>query len=80
MSSPFLTFKEAAKVIFQLTKLYPRSTATNIRSLVVDLIEKLANILLKQLANFGYIGMIGRADIDALTGVDAWAEYGDPGP
>ena len=73
MPSPFLTFKEAAKVIFQLTKLYPRSTATNIRSLVV-------NILLKQLANFGYIGMIGRADIDALTGVDAWAEYGDPGP
>ena len=41
--------------------------ATNIQSLVVDLTEKLGNVPSQQSTDFGYIGMIERADIHALT-------------
>ena len=79
MPSPFFTFEEAAKVIDQPPKL-PCPTATNIRSLVVDLTEKLGNVPSQQSTDFGYIGMIEIVDIYAITGADACANYGDPGP
>ena len=53
---------------------------TNIRSLVVDLTEKLGNIPSQQSIYFGYIGMIEMSDIYALTGAYAWAYYVNPSP
>ena len=45
MPPSFVTFDEAAKPIVHLPKLYPRPTATNIQSIVVDLTDKLGDIL-----------------------------------
>ena len=50
------------------------------RSLVVDLTEKLDNVPSQQSTDFVYIGMIRRADIYAPIGTDTWEEYSDPVP
>ena len=75
MPPPFVTFKEAAKVLSQLPKLSHCPTVTNIQSLVVDLMEKLGNIHLKQSMTFSYMEMVERTDIYTLTGADAWVDY-----
>ena len=54
--------------------------ATNIRALVVDLIEKLGNILSQQSKEFGFIGLFKRVDIYAITGANPWVNNTDPGP
>ena len=47
---------------------------------MVELMEKLGNIPLQQSTDFGYIGMIERPDIYALTGADPWIDHEDLGP
>ena len=54
MSTPLVTYEDALAVIGTLPHLSPRPTATNIRALVVDLVDKLTIITSQQSPNFGY--------------------------
>ena len=54
MCTPEVTFEDALAVIGKLPSLAPRPTATNIRALEIDLVEKLMMIPYKQSVDFGY--------------------------
>ena len=47
---------------------------------MVDLTEKLQNVLSQQSEDFSSIGMFECADIYTLNGADPWVNYADPGP
>ena len=54
MSHPMVTFADAVAAIGTLPSLAPRPCATNIRALVIDLIDKLTFIPSEQMADLGY--------------------------
>ena len=62
MCTPEVTFKDALAVIGTLPSLAPRPTATNIRALEIDLVDKLTMIPSEQSADFGYSGKV-EADV-----------------
>ena len=80
MSHPAVTYEDAVRILGQLPSLAPRPTATNIRALVVDLVDKLTIIPSEQSAEFGYSGMVQHYEIYALNSNNAWEPWGDPGP
>ena len=53
-----VTFEDALAVIGTLPSLALRPTATNIRVLKIDLVDKLKMIPSKQSFNFGYSGKV----------------------
>ena len=57
MSHPLVTYNDAQDAIGQLTSLGPRPTATNIRAIVVDLVDKMTIITSEQAPDLGYAGM-----------------------
>ena len=58
MSTPLVTYEDALDVIETLAYLSPCQTATNIRALVVDLVEKITIEPSQQAPGFLYAGMI----------------------
>ena len=80
MSTPEVTFKDTLAVISTLPTLSPSSTATNIRALVIDIVEKLTMILSEQSANFGYAGKVEADVVYALKTNTAWVDWQNPEP
>ena len=63
MSHPLITYADAVTAIGVLLGLAPHPCATNIRTLIVDLINKLTNILSEQSASLGYRGMVEQDEV-----------------
>ena len=78
MSTPLVTYEDALAVIETLPHLSPRPTATNIRALVVDLVDKLTIIPSQHSPDFGYEGMIEAEEIYSLKTQTPWKKWGDP--
>ena len=62
MCTPEVTFEDALSVIGTLPSLTPRPTATNIRALEIDSVDKLTMIPSEQSVHFGYSGKV-EADV-----------------
>ena len=62
MCTPEVTFEDALAVIGTLPSLAQRPTATNIRALEIDLVDKLTMIPSEQSVDFGYAGKV-EADV-----------------
>ena len=69
MSHPAATYEDAAQLIGVLPTLEPRPTATNIRTLVVDLVNKLISVPSQQSADHGYAGMVEQNELYKLRTV-----------
>ena len=81
MSHPAVSFDDAMRVIGTLPTLEPRPNSTNIRALVLDLVDKLTTIPSEQSADWGYSGLVEQDQIYALkTGGTHWRNWTDPGP
>ena len=72
MSHPIVTYDDARDAIGQLPSLGPRPTATNIRALVVDLVEKLTIVPSDQAPYLGYAGMTNQDETYALSTNTPW--------
>ena len=57
MSQPIVTYDDTRDAIGQLPLLGPCPTVTNIRALVVDLVDKLNIIPSEKVLDLGYTGM-----------------------
>ena len=79
MSHPAITYEDAAKLIGVLPTLEPRPTATNIRSLVVNLVDKLITVPSQQTADHGYAGMVEQNELYTLRTNTPWVPFPDPG-
>ena len=74
MSHPIVTYDDAQDAIGQLPSLGlgPRPRATNIRALVVDLVDKLTIIPSEQAPELGYAGMAEQEATYALSTNTPW--------
>ena len=79
MSHPIVTYDDARDAIGQLALLGPRSTANNIRALVVDLVDKLTIIPSEQAPDLGYSGMAEQEATYALSTNTPWTNWPNPG-
>ena len=79
MSHPIVTYDDARDAIGQLPSLGPRPTATNIRALVVDLVDKLTIIPSEQAPDLGYAGMAEQEATYALSTNTPWTNWPNPG-
>ena len=66
MSAPEVTYEDALTVLGTLPYIAPRPTATNIRVLVIDLLDKLTIITSQKSSGFWYSGMIEADAVYAL--------------
>ena len=80
MCTPEVTFEDARAVIGTLPSLAPRPTATNIRALEIDLVDKLTMIPSEQSVNFGYSWKIEVEVVYALKMNIPWVDWKNPGP
>ena len=80
MCTPEVTFKDALAVIGTLPSLAPRSTATNIRAIKIDLVDKLTMIPSKKSVDFGYAWAIEADVVYALKKNIQWVDWLNPGP
>ena len=80
MCTPEVTFEDALSVIGTLPSLAPRPTATNIRVLKIDLVDKLTMIPSEQSVNFGYSGKVEADVVYALKTNIPWLDWQKPGP
>ena len=80
MCTPEVTFEDALSVIGTLPSLAPRPTATNIRALEIDLVDKLTMIPSEQSVDFGYSGKVEADVVCALKTSIPWVDWLNPGP
>ena len=80
MSTPLVTYEDAKSTIGTLPSLEPRPNSTNLRTLTIDLTDKLTTIRPHQSAAFGYAGIVDEADVYAMKTTTAWQDWTDPGP
>ena len=80
MCTPEVTFEDDLEVIGTLPLLAPRPTATNIRALEIDLVDKLTMISSKQSVDFGYSGKVEADVVYALKTNIPWVDWLNPGP
>ena len=80
MCTPEVTFKDALNVIGTLPSLALRPTATNIRALEIDLVDKLTMIPSEQYVYFGYSGKVEADIVYALKLNIPWVDWQNPGP
>ena len=80
MCTPEVTFKDALVVIGTLPSLAPRPTATNIRALEIDLVDKLTMIPSKKSFHFRYSGKVEADVVYALKTSIPWVDWINPGP
>ena len=74
-----VTFADVVAAIGLLPSLAPRSCATNIRALAIDLIDKLTIIPSEQTADLGYSGLAEQDAVYALQTNTPWANFINPG-
>ena len=67
-------------MIGTLPSLAPRPTATNIRALEIDLVDKLTMIPSEQSVDFGYSGKVEADVVYALKSNIPWVDWKNPGP
>ncbi len=79
MSHLAITYEDATQLIGVLLTLEPRPTATNIRSLVVNLVDKLISVPCQQSADHGYGGMVEQDKLYELRMNIPWVPFPDPG-
>ena len=75
-----VTFEDALSVIDTLPLLAPRPTATDIRALEIDLVNKLTMIPSEQSVDFGYSGKVEADVVYALKTSIPWVDWINPGP
>ena len=80
MCTPEVTFEDALVVIFTLLSLPPRPTATNIRALEINLVEKLTMIPSKKSVDFVYSGKVEADVVYAFKSSIPWVYWLNPGP
>ena len=80
MSTPLVTYEDTKATIGTLPSLEPRPKSTNLRALTIDLTDKLTTIRSQQSADFGYAGLVDKADVYALKCTTPWNDWPDPGP
>ena len=80
MCTPEVTFKDALAAIGTLPSMAPCPTATNIRALEIDLVDKLTMIPSKQSVDFGYSGKVEADVVYALKTNIPWVDWKNPGP
>ena len=79
MSHPMVTFADAVAAIGTLPSLAPRPSATNIRALATDLIDKLTIIPSEQTADLVYSGLAKQDAVYALQTNTPWENFRNPG-
>jgi hypothetical protein len=79
MSHPIVTYDDAQDAIGQLPSLEPRPAATNIRALVLDLVNKLTIIPSEQAPYMGYADMAEQKATYALSTNMPWTSWPNPG-
>ena len=79
MSHPMVTFADAVAAMGTLPSLPPRPSATNIRALATDLIDKLTIIPCEQTADLGYSGLAEKDAVYALQTNTPWENLRNPG-
>ena len=75
-----VTSEHALAVIGTLPSLAPRPTATSIRALEIDLVDKLTIISSKKSIDFGYSGKVEADVVYALKMSIPWVDWLNPGP
>ena len=80
MSHPAVTYEDAVQLIGVLPSLEPHPTASNIRTMVVNLADKLISLPSQQTADHGYAGMAEQNELYALRMNIPWVPAVDPGP
>ena len=80
MCTTEVTFEDALAVIGTIPLLSLRPTATNIRSLEIDLVDKLTMIPSGQSVNFGYSGKVEADVVYALKTSIPWVYWLNLGP
>ena len=79
MSHPLISYADSVAAIAVLPSLGLRPCATNIRALVVDLIDKLTIIPSEQSADLGYRSVVQQDEVYALQTIVSWVDWQDPG-
>ena len=74
-----MTYGNAGDVSGKLPSLGTRTTATNIRALVVELFDKLTIIPSEQAPDLGYAGMAEQEATYALSTNTPWTNWPNPG-
>ena len=72
MLHPAVSYEDATREIGQLPSLAPRPTATNIRALVINLVDKLRILQSQQSADLGYAGLVEQDESYALKTNEPW--------
>ena len=80
MSHPVVTYEDVDQLIGDLLSLEPLPTATNIRTIVVNLVNKLISLPSQQTADHGYAGMVEQNELYELRTNIPWVPTLDPGP
>ncbi len=80
MSHPAVTYEDDVQLIGVLPSLEPRLTSTNIRTMAVNLVDKLISLPSHQIVDRGYAGMTEQNKLYALRTNIAWVPTVDPGP
>ena len=75
-----VTFEDSLAVIGTLPSLAPRPTATNIRALEIDLVDKLTMIPSEQSVDFGYSGKVEADVVYTLKTSILWVDWLNLGP
>ena len=79
MSHPMVTFADAVAAIGTLPSLAPRPSATNIRALATNLIDKLTTIPSEQTEDLGYSGLAEQDAVYALQTNTPCQNFQNPG-
>ena len=75
MCTPEVTFEDAIALIGMLPSLARRPTATNIRALEINLVEKLTMIPSEKSFDFGYSGKVEADVVYALKTNIPWVDW-----
>ena len=78
MSAPEVTYKDSLTVLGALPHLSPHPTATNIRALVIELVDKLTIIPSQQSPDLRYSEIIETDAVYALKKITGWKNGENP--
>ena len=74
-----VTYAMAEEKLGVLPSLYPRPSCSKIRALYTHLRRALAGFASFQSADYGYMGMVDKPEVYALTGAAPWVNVPNPG-
>ena len=80
MSHPAVTYEDTLWIVGVLQSFEPPPMATNMRTMVINLVNKLTSITNQQTATYGCTGMVDQDKLYELMMYVPWAPTIDPGP